>query len=266
MLAGRSGEDTHGLGGAGDHVIAVELGDIVHGDTLGASGLALVLIGAVTEAEGIHLADHGQDALILLRLTLGQQVKVSGLGGGEEHGGAILAAGHAGTATDAGSGIERGVRRLLTHGHVVGVRRGTGTHVNETTGSDDLIQGLAVHHQIAQDGESLGAERLDPDGITVLELTHVQLAGGDMLTAVGHTVDGKGAHTANALSAIVVEVDGLLPLVHEALVDDVQHLQEGSLVRNVGSLIGFDAAPGLGIFLAPDLECEIEVSHNRENG
>ena len=41
----KSGEHDDGLGGTDDHVVAVELGDVVHGDTIRASGFALVLVG-----------------------------------------------------------------------------------------------------------------------------------------------------------------------------------------------------------------------------
>ena len=60
-----SGEHDDGLGGTDDHVVAVELGDVIHGDTLRASGFALVLVWAVTEAEGTHLTHHSKHALVL---------------------------------------------------------------------------------------------------------------------------------------------------------------------------------------------------------
>ena len=43
------GEHTHGLGGAGNHVVAVKLGNVIHGNALRAGGLALVQVGAVAE-------------------------------------------------------------------------------------------------------------------------------------------------------------------------------------------------------------------------
>ena len=186
------GEDANGLSGAGNHVVAVQLGNVIHRDTLRAGGLALVLVGAVTEAEGIHLAHHGEHTLVLLGLALGKKVEVSSLGGGEEHGGAVLAAGHAGTTAHACGGVESGVGRLLAHGHVVGVGSRTGADVHETAGSDDVVQSGTVYHEVAQQREGLGAEGFNPDGVAILELTHVELAGGHLLAAVRHTVDGEG--------------------------------------------------------------------------
>ena len=257
-----SGEHADGLGGAGDHVVAVELGDVVHGDTFRASGFALILVGAVAEAEGVHLTHHGEHALVLLRVALRQQIEVRSLGGGEEHGGAVFAAGHASAATDACGCVESGIRRLLAHGHIVGVRRRAGTNIHKAAGGDDLVQSRAIDNEIAQQRESLGAERFNPDRVAILELAHVQLAGRHLLAAVGHTVDGERAHTADALAAVVVEMDGLLAFVDEFFIHDIEHLEERSFVRDVLCLVGFDAALGLSIFLPPDLERKIESSHN----
>ena len=90
----------------------------------------------------------------------------------------------------------------------------------------------------------------------------MQLAGGHLLAAVRHAVDGEGAHTADTFAAVVVEHDGFLAFVHEFLVHDVEHFKERSLIRDVLSLVGFNAALSLSILLAPDLERKIEISHN----
>lgn len=45
---------------------------------LGANGLALELVGAVSEAFFVHLAHHSEDALVFLGLTLGEVVEVGG--------------------------------------------------------------------------------------------------------------------------------------------------------------------------------------------
>lgn len=255
-------EYAESLGSASDHIVAVELGDVVYADTLGASGLALVKVGAVAEAEGIHLAHHGKNALVLLGVALGQQIKVSSLGRGEEHGSAVFAAGHASTTTNAGSGIKSGVCRFLAYGHIVGVGGSTGAHVHKAAGGDDVVQRGAVYHQVAQQREGRGTEGLDPDGVAILKLAHVQLAGCYLFAAMGHTVDGEGAHTANAFAAVVVKVDGLFTLVYELLVNDVEHLQEGGFIGDVLRLVGFDAALRVGRSLAPNLERKIEICHN----
>ena len=46
------------------------------------------------------------------------------------------------------------------------------------------------------------------------------------LLAVGHAVDRQRAGAADAFAAVVVEVDRFLPIHHDPLVDDVEHLQE----------------------------------------
>ena len=262
LLSDTSGEHTDGLGGAGDHVVAVELGDIVHGDTLRASRLALVLVGAVAEAEGIHLTHHSEHTLVLLRVALGQQIEVRRLGGGEEHGGAVLAAGHASAATNARGGIESGIRRLLAHGHIVGVRRSPGTDIHKAAGGDNLVQRRAIDNEVAQQWEGFGTEGLNPDRIAVLELAHVQLAGRHLLAAVGHTVDGERTHAADALAAVVIEVDGFLAFVDKLLIHNIEHLEERSFVRDVLRLVGFNAALGLSVLLPPDLERKIKCSHS----
>ena len=257
-----SGEDTESLGSASDHVVAVELGNVVYADTLRASGFALVKVGAVAETEGVHLAHHGKNALVLFGMALGQQIEVSSLGRGEEHGSAVLAAGYASTTADASSGVESGVGCLLADGRVVSVRSSTGANVHKTAGGDDGVQSGTVYHQVTQQRESSSAEGLNPNGVAVLELAHVQLAGSYLLAAMGNTIDGEGAHTANTFTAVVVEVDGLLALVNEFFVYDVKHLKERSFIRNVLSLVGFDAALSLSGLLAPNLERKIKICHN----
>jgi hypothetical protein len=51
---------------------------------------------------------------------------------------------------------------------------------------------------------------------------------------VGHAVDDHAARAADALAAVVVEGDGILALGDEALVHDVEHLEEG----HVGEMSG----------------------------
>ena len=89
----------------------------------------------------------------------------------------------------------------------------------------------AVDHQVLDDREGGGPPRLDHDLVAVGELPHVELAGGRaLLRAVGLAVDHQRARAADALAAVVVEDDRLLALVDEALVDEVEHLEERHLV------------------------------------
>src|SRR5947207_1389866 len=73
------------------------------------------------------------------------------------------------------------------------------------------------------------APRLDPDLIAVLEVPHVELAGGRSAEgSVRNAVDHHAARSADALAAVVLEVNGLFALSAELFVDHVEHLQERS--------------------------------------
>ena len=96
--------------------------------------------------------------------------------------------------------------------------------------------------------------------VAVGELAHVELAGGGaLLGAVGLAVDHQAAGAADALAAVVVERDRLLALVDQALVDDVEHLEERHVVADAAALVGLEAARIVRAVLAPDLEGEVHV-------
>ena len=81
------------------------------------------------------------------------------------------------------------------------------------------------------------------DRVAVAELAHVELAGGGApLRAVGLAVDHQRARAADALAAVVVEGDRLLALGDEALVDEVEHLEERHVVADAGRVVGVEAA------------------------
>ena len=125
-------------------------------------------------------------------------------------------------------------------------------------GGDDPVQCAAVDYEVADDGKCLGAERLDPDGVAVFKLAHVQLADGDgAVGTVGDTVDGQGTHPANSLAAVVVEVNGFTSILDDAFVDDVEHLQKRRLDRNIFGVVGLDASVILRAFLAPDFQLQV---------
>ena len=85
--------------------LAVEAGDVLPFDFLGAFGLAGVGVGAGAEAEFVHLHDHLPDAVGGLDFALREQGKVAHLGTDKEHGAGVLASSHTGTAAYAGGGI-----------------------------------------------------------------------------------------------------------------------------------------------------------------
>ena len=107
---------------AGGEVVAVELGDVVCTDFFRADCFTLEVVGAVSEAFGVHLIDHGDGALVFLDLALGKVVEVGGFRGDEEHRRRVLTGGDTGTAADAGSGIEGRIGICLRNGKSVGIR------------------------------------------------------------------------------------------------------------------------------------------------
>jgi hypothetical protein len=77
--------------------------------------------------------------------------------------------------------------------------------------------------------------------------------------AVRLAVDHHAAHAADALAAVVVERDRVLALRDQALVDDVEHLQERHVRADVGRVVGDERARGPPIFLAPYFERDLHV-------
>src|SRR5262245_54601672 len=73
---------------------------------------------------------------------------------------------------------------------------------------------------------------------------------------MGNAVDDEAAHPADTLAAVGVERDGVLPLANEPFVDDVEHLEERHVGRDVGGAVVFET-PGRGASrLTPDFEIE----------
>ena len=70
----------------GAEMIAVEPRNEFQADALRADRFAGAEHGAVAETLGVHLFDHGEDALVLFGLALREQVQVRRLGGDEQHG------------------------------------------------------------------------------------------------------------------------------------------------------------------------------------
>ena len=92
------------------------------------------------------------------------------------------------------------------------------------------------------------------------EAAHVELAGGrPVARAVRPAVDDDAAGAADALAAVVVEGDRVLALLDQALVDDVEHLEERHVRADVGRLVGDEAARRLRVLLPPDLERDLHL-------
>ena len=95
-------------------VVAVHKSDEIETDFLGACFVTFAMVGARTK-EAFHGFDHGLGAFKTLRLPLWDEVEMSELGGGEELCSGVRASCYAGSATDAGRGVERSVRSFFRY-------------------------------------------------------------------------------------------------------------------------------------------------------
>ena len=118
--------------GLGCRELAVQAGDMRDGDRLGAFGLAGTRIGAVAEAQLVHLGDHRLGAARTLDTALGQFGERRHAGGDEEHGRTVLARRGAGSAADAGGGVHRLLGVGLRDRNGVGVGLSL-IHISEPT-------------------------------------------------------------------------------------------------------------------------------------
>ena len=162
----------------GAQELAVQAGDVAQLDVLGALGGTGTGVGAVTESQLVHLGQHGLHAALGLGTSLGQQCELADLGAEEQHGGTVLAGSYTGTATDAGSTVHSLVGGLLADGDGVSILCTASLEADVTTGLLDLIEGVAVDHQVLDYGESSRAPGLNRDGVAILEAAHVELASG----------------------------------------------------------------------------------------
>ena len=213
---------------------AVEASDVAQRYVLGAFGCASTGVGAVAEAEFVHLAYHCACAALAFNLTLGQQCELAYLGRYEEHCGAVLAGSDTCAAADAGGGVHSGVGNGLADGGTVCVGSTAAVEGYVAAGLLNLIESITVDCKVADYGECRRAPGLDGDGVAIVELTHVELAGCDTLHgAVGMAVDIEGAHAADAFAAVIVEYNGFFAFFHQLLVEHVQHFKEAGACGNV---------------------------------
>jgi hypothetical protein len=72
-------------------------------------------------------------------------------------------------------------------------------------------------------------------------------------------VDHHPATPADSLSAVVVELDGLLSLADETLVEKIEHLEERHLFGDSAHLIGDKAPRFVRALLTPHLEGDVHL-------
>ncbi len=75
---------------------------------------------------------------------------------------------------------------------------------------------------------------------------------------MGLTVDHQRAGAADTFTAITLEGDWLLVLVHEPLVHVVEHLQEARVGADLAGIVRLEATFVAGAVLAPDFEGDVD--------
>ena len=76
-----------------------------------------------------------------------------------------------------------------------------------------------------------------------------------------YAIDHESAHPANSLAAIVVERDRLFAPIHQAFIQDIQHLQKRHVRIDVVGLIANRSAGVAGRLLPPHVQ---DQSHSRK--
>ena len=241
--------------------LAVQAGDVGNGLVLRADSLAGAGVGAVTEAEFVHLGNHVLHTTGSLYATLGKQGELRHLRRYEQHSRTVLTSSDASATADARCAVHSLVGILLRNEDGVGILSLTGANGGVATSLDNFIESTTVNHAVLDDGEGSRAPRLDGDDVAIVEAAHVELTGGS--TALGlsvrRTVDVERAHTADTLAAVVVEDERLLAGYDEFLVHDVEGLEEGGVIGNVLQLVSVEVALLLRAVLFPELYCNTNV-------
>ncbi len=199
-------------------IVAIHPRDELDGDPLGTGSLAFTKVRARAEV-GLHLFDHATRPLVPLGLALWQERQVRDLGSGEQLTGTVGALGDTSTAADALGRIHGSIRHRFGDGQGIGILRTAGIDRDESTRLDDLVERTAIDNEVLENREGTGAPGLDTDLIPVLELAHMKLTGRrSLLGTVGLTVDHQATGTADTLSAIMFECDGLFAPLDELFV------------------------------------------------
>ena len=248
----------------------VETGDVVDGDSFRALHLAGAGVGATAETEFFHLRDHIPGPSGGLWTALRKQSEGTYPCGHEQHRRAVLTGRHTSAATNASGGVHTLLSVLVRDEDVVGILGGTSSDRDESAGLKDLVERAAVNYQVLDDRETGASERLNGDGSAILEVTHEELTGGDMIVrTVRAAVNEQRACTADTLAAIVVErnrtaalaasVNGyrIVTLTDQLLIEDVKHFEERGILLYSGNMISLKMTLFLGVLLTPYLKIEI---------
>ena len=178
--------------------------------------------------------------------------------GNKEHGGTIFTGSHTGAAANAGCCGKRSVSQILFHRQGVGIHRVSGIHGNVSACLHDPVKCRAVHDQVFDYRESVGAPGFNGDGVPVFIGPHMELTGG--ISKPGSMWTSVNVHrtgTADTFPAIVIESNGLLPCRYQPLIQYIHHFQERHFRRNIFHLIGYETASGFGVFLPPHFQRQV---------
>lgn len=152
-----------------------------YGDVLRALHLAGTGVGAGTKSELVHLCNHCLGSLCTLYLTLRKECEGTYAGCDKEHCRAVLAGCHTGTASDAGSTVHALLGLFARNRNGIGIRNTAGSYRNISTCLKNLVKCLTVNDKVLNYREAVAAPRLNGDSVAILELTHVKLAGSDLI-------------------------------------------------------------------------------------
>ena len=173
-----------------DH-LAVQASDVGDGLVLRADSLAGAGVGAVAEAELVHLGNHVLHTAGSLYAALGKEGELRNLRRHEEHSRAVLTSSDAGATANARGTVHSLVGILLGDKDCIGILSLTGADSGVAASLNNLIEGTAVDHTVLDDGEGSRAPGLDGDNVAIIEAAHVELTGGGttLCQAVRRTVD-----------------------------------------------------------------------------
>jgi len=237
--------------------VSVELRNHLGADFFGACSLALGEVAAISKTFDIHLVHHSFDAAIALCLALGEVSEVGDFGGHEEHGGAVFAGGDTSAAADASRCIHGLVRFGFGNGQCIGIGCPASVDGDITSCLYNAVQGRTVNDQVTDDRKGLGAPGLHINFIAVVEVAHVQLAGGDaFVSAMWLAINHHRAHATNAFAAVVIKGNGLLAVVGQVFIEDVHHFQKGHMRADIAECIFLHFTGLLRSSLTPNVQLE----------
>jgi hypothetical protein len=206
----------------------VESGNILSFDLFWAFSLASVGVGAAAEAEFVHLAHHFLYTFAGFYLTLWQKSKMAYFCTYEEHGTGVFACSYTGSAANAFGGVHGHIGTSFGNGYAIGVWHTSCSYADIAARLDYFVKSATVHNEVSDYRKWFGPPWFNPYLVAVIELAHVELAGGDtVVVAMWTAIDIKSAHAADSFATVVVKAYGMgYVVVDKLLVEYVKHFKE----------------------------------------